>query len=422
MVAVIKIKDALVTNFYYNENKVIEGVAQCLMAENYPADMERLSQAQRIGYLQKLAALHEEINVNSVHISLNFDPSEDLSQDLLKELAASYMDRIGFGQQPYLVYQHFDAGHPHIHILSVKVGLDGKGIPTHLIAVKKSEPARKELEEKYGLVRAEDMARQDYKLKPAFAQKVQYGKTESRRAIANVLGGVLMQYKYTSIAELNAVLQQYNVLADRCKETSRVYKNNGLLYRILDENGKPVGVPIKASAFHNKPTLTFLEERFQLNENGRQPLKRRVKNIIDHYFINRPRPSMDGLLAALKKEGIHTTLRQNEQGFLYGITYVDHKNKVVFNGSDLGKPYSAKAIEERCRPLPAAAGTSIASTAKQMDGKEVPASPDTQAGAAMDTPSDTSLLEILMQPEQVYDPLPYQLKKTRKKKYRRTRK
>jgi len=32
MVAVIKIKNALVTNFYYNENKVREGVATCLMA------------------------------------------------------------------------------------------------------------------------------------------------------------------------------------------------------------------------------------------------------------------------------------------------------------------------------------------------------------------------------------------------------
>jgi len=41
-------------------------------------------------------------------------------------------------------------------------------------------------------------------------------------------------------------------------------------------------------------------------------------------------------------------LRQNAQGVLYGITYIDHRNQCVFNGSDIGKEYSAKAIQERC--------------------------------------------------------------------------
>ena len=27
---------------------------------------------------------------------------------------------------------------------------------------------------------------------------------------------------------------------------------------------------------------------------------------------------------------------KNEQGIVYGMTYIDFKNKVVFNGSDLG--------------------------------------------------------------------------------------
>lgn len=40
-------------------------------------------------------------------------------------------------------------------------------------------------------------------------------------------------------------------------------------------------------------------------------------------------------------------IRENENGFIYGITFIDLRNKVVFNGSDLGKIYSAKAIRER---------------------------------------------------------------------------
>jgi hypothetical protein len=415
MVARIKIKDALTANFFYNENKVKEGAAECLVAENFPADLEQLSERQRLHFLRKVAALNEDIRVNSVHISLNFDPSENHTPEHLKEIARDYMERIGFGSQPYLVYQHFDAGHPHIHILTTKVGLDGKGIDTHHIAVKKSEPARKEIEIKYNLVKAEDMSKKQFRLKSAYAQKVRYGKSESRRAIAGVLEVILNQYKYTSLPELNAVLGQYNVMADRCRETSRVYQNNGLLYRILDEQGQSVGVPIKASSFYNKPTLSFLEERFKANAPLKQPLKRRVKNAIDLYFLKQKQPSLEGLIKALENEGINTVSRKSDEGYLYGITYIDHKNKVVFNGSDLGKDYSAKRISERCAADTSAEKLKTIPT----DRKEVSGEPIAGRPSLPEQATEPGLADILMRPEDVYEPLPYQFKKTRNKKKRK---
>ncbi|HEU0227160.1 MAG TPA: hypothetical protein VFQ86_05445 [Arachidicoccus soli] len=98
------------------------------------------------------------------------------------------------------------------------------------------------------------------------ALRVQFGKQPSKRAIQNVLDKVLPSFKYSSLVELNAVLNQYNILADRGKETSFIYRHNGLQYCILDEKGKRVSIPIKASSFYHKPTLKFLEERFAVNE------------------------------------------------------------------------------------------------------------------------------------------------------------
>lgn len=256
------------------------------------------------------------------------------------------------------------------------------------------------------------MTRQAYYLKPAFARQIQYGKTESRRAIGNVLEGVLGSYNYTSLAELNVILKQYNVMADRCRESSRVYRNSGLLYRILDDKGRPVGVPIKASSFYNKPGLHYLEERFKVNEMNRQPLKKRVKNEIDFYFIKQSKPSLEGMVKVLEKAGICTVLRQNDEGLLYGVTYVDHKNKVVFNGSDLGKPYSAKAILERCKEtVPVAEKYSLS---KQVSS--IPKELETKEDKTLLPTSGADLMDTLMQPENAYEPVPYQLKKTRKKK------
>src|SRR5690606_30756470 len=129
-----------------------------------------------------------------------------------------------------------------------------------------------------------------------------------------VLEAVLNTYKYTSLPELNAVLQQYNVQADRGSEGSRVYKHQGLLYRILDERGSPVGVPIKASSFYNKPTLKYLESRFVPNDAARQPQKARVKNAIDFALLKQPVISLEQLADKLKEDGIQTIVRQNADG------------------------------------------------------------------------------------------------------------
>ena len=283
-----------------------------------------------------------------MHISLNFDPSDKLGSEKLKEIADVYMQKIGFGEQPYLVYQHNDAGHPHIHLVTTNIKCDGKRIELHHLARNQSMKASKEIEKEFCLIQAEKKQRLNYELKPVNVPKVQYGKAETKRAIRNVLDHVLPVYKYASLAELNAVLQQYNIIADRGSENSRIYQGEGLVYRILDGNNQKVGVPIKASLIYSKPTLKNIEANFGKNEAELNKHKQRLINAIDLSLLKRANQSLPDLMRALQKENIHVVLRQNDNGVIYGITYVDHKTKCVFNGSHLGKQYSANAIQQRC--------------------------------------------------------------------------
>ncbi len=418
MVAVIKTGHSIQRILNYNENKVKEGVAETISAANYPMDVKQLTFNNKLKRLLNQAALNENVTRNSVHVSLNFDPSEKVSNEQLKDIADTYMQKIGFGEQPYLVYQHFDAGHPHIHIVSVKVRADGSRIDTQNIGRNQSEKARQEIEIAYGLVRAESM-KKEYELKSAYTQKVQYGKSDSRRAIANVLNAILPTYKYTSLPELNAVLTQYNVMADRGSESSRLYQHQGLLYRILDDKGNPIGVPIKASSFHNKPTLKYLKGRFPLNEAARGSHKARVKNAIDLAFLKQPKQSLQALVKTLQKEGINTVLRQNADGIIYGLTYVDHRTKCVFNGSIIGKPYSAKGILERCNE-PQQAPVQKQDFVKQPSSKTVVPDEQKPVPATLQNKDGIDLLDTLLQPEHTSGFVPHQLTKKggRKRKKR----
>jgi hypothetical protein len=416
MVAVIHSSSSLRNALNYNEQKVKEQVATCLAAVHYPKDLEYLNFYQKLNRLQNQAALNVRTKVNSVHISLNFDPSEKLSEERLKEIADTYLQKIGFAKQPYLLYQHNDSGHPHVHIVTTNIKADGKRIELHNLGKIQSEKARKEIEISFGLIKAEDSKQQHaWELKPVNVQKVQYGRSATKRAITNVLDAVLKTYKYTSLPELNAVLQQYNVIADRGTENSRVYKNNGLTYRILDEHGEKVGVPIKASDFYSKPTMKFLEERFPINEAARQSHKARVKNTIDLAFLKQPKQTLQVLVKTLENEGINTVVRQNADGIIYGLTYVDHRTKCVFNGSVIGKQYSAKGIIERCVE-PHKTSVHEHEFVKQLSSKTLVTDEQMTVPANLQNKEGIDLLETLLQPEHTSGFVPYQLTKKGGKK------
>lgn len=332
----------------YNEHKVKAGLAVCLEAGFYPKDAADMSFQQKLRRLELLTELNQQTKVNTLHVSLNFHPSEKLSEETLKEIAEVYLEKIGFGGQPYLLYQHFDAGHPHIHLLTTNIKADGRAINMHNIGRNQSQKARGEINEQYRLVQGtktdDDVL---LRFKPVNVSRALYGRMETKKAMNTIINVVTDQYKFSSLAQFNAVLGLYNIVADTGAEGSRVNKHNGLVFRMLDADGNKVGVPIKASDFASKPTLKNLQLKYAKNEPLKADRKRQVSNAVNRAFLNGAK-SVDDLKLTLRENGIDVVLRQNEDGVIYGLTYVDHQQKVVFNGSELGKGFSAKAILERC--------------------------------------------------------------------------
>lgn len=57
---------------------------------------------------------------------LNPHPDDVLSDSQLADIAKEYMDKLGYGNQPYMVYKHEDIARHHIHIVSIRVDETGK--------------------------------------------------------------------------------------------------------------------------------------------------------------------------------------------------------------------------------------------------------------------------------------------------------
>ncbi len=332
----------------YNENKVATGMATLILASRFATDIDKLDFRAKLNRFESLTETNSRVKTNAMHLMLNFDREDKINIATMQHIAADYMDRIGFDEQPYLVYLHKDAHHPHLHIVTTNMQGDGKRIPIHNIGKTLSEAARKELEIQYGLVKADGKKKSEaLAILPIDIQKAIYSKTPTKQAINNVVSAVMRSYKFTSLAEYNAILKQFNVIADRGKEDTLMFEKKGLVYSIIDPQGKRVGIPFKASVLSGKPTMAVLEKKYRWNEEKRKAFKEPLKEIIEKVLQRYASITKSTFVAELAKQNISVAFRHNEQAYTYGLTFIDNRNKTVFNGSDLGKSYSAKAITER---------------------------------------------------------------------------
>jgi len=142
------------------------------------------------------------------------------------------------------------------------------------------------------------------------------------------------------------------------------------------------------------------------------------------------RLTLQELKEKLTREGIEMVVQRSEQGRAYGVIFVDFHSKSAFKGSDLGKQYSAKGLEERCS-VPdeeIAKTTQVQKSGQTIHQKQSSTSIPTRKADPPSSPPflpdwgyshRESLWEALMKPEPQQDNIPYELTHEQKKKNRK---
>jgi hypothetical protein len=321
----------------YNERKVAKGHADLILASGFSCDIKRLNFTEKLRRFESLTERNEWVKTNTLHLSLNFSPKEELSTEKMQLIAIDYLNRIGFGEQPFLVYKHKDANHPHLHIVTTNVQANGRRISMHNLGKLKSEPARKAIEEQFNLVRAETGKKQQVPPPTALdLLPAKYGKEETKHAITNILGEVLRTYKFGNLTELNIILRQRNIVADRGAINSRMYSKGGLVYSLLDENGYRTGVPIKASDIYGGPILKTLEQKFPANVLRKMITAKFARSAV---FYNLSHSNtMREFSEKLRTRNISLHFDRGLAGTIQTVYFIDNRNKAVYTNEELGVP------------------------------------------------------------------------------------
>ena len=336
MIAKISSTENLGGALGYNFKKVEKGEASILHATELYQDKEgRYTMEDVLVDMEALIPKKCRTKKMVFHCSLNPHPDEKLSDETLMQIAKEYMEALGYGKQPYIVFKHNDIAREHIHIVSLRVDSRGQKI-NDKFEKRRSKQITDALERKFGLIPSSKVTEKAVAETP----KVDIGKGNIREQVASVVRMVLGHYRFCSLGELNAILSAYNLAVEEIKTEFRGKKYDGVVYVPTDDKGGKISTPINASDIGRGMGYTAVQNRIQKSKQAIKPLIPAMRHRILEVMCSSPQTEK-ALQQRLEEQGLRVVIRKNESGRIYGITFIDDEVGIALNGSRLGKGYAA---------------------------------------------------------------------------------
>ena len=333
----------------YNEEKVNRGQAEVLFWNRM---LDPFNTTGRMSHERCMASFEPFLQANRrtintvFHVSLNPSPEDRLTDEQLGEIAHEYMERMGYGEQPYIVFKHGDIAREHLHIVSLRVDSSGRKISdSH--EYDRSMSILRDLEQKYGLHPSiKGLELQDRE----GLRKVDYQKGDVKQQVSSTVRSCLRHYRCASFGEWRTLLETFNVSVEERTGTIDGRDYAGMIYGALTDDGYGIGTPFKSSRIGKDVGYEALQRYYERSKTAlKEPgaldgLRGKIADEMER-CTNRAE-----FCERLRDKGVDAVFRLNAAGRIYGVTFIDHKQGIVANGSLLGRNFSANAFERQFYP------------------------------------------------------------------------
>ena len=341
MIAKISSTENLGGALGYNFKKVQHNEAAVLCVNELRKGFDGTFQMDKVlADMQKTLPEQCRTKKTVFHCSLNPHPDEKLSDERLTQIAKEYMEELGYGKQPYIVFKHNDIAREHIHIVSLRVDFDGNKINDKFEG-RRSKKITNALEKKYNLIPSSKVSERTTTETP----KVNVVQGNIKEQVANTVRSAMKHYTFCSLGELNAVLRKYNLAVEEVKTEYRGKQYDGLVYVPTDDKGNKVSTPIHASDIGRGVGYTAVQNKMLKSKQMVKPLIPTVRRKVLEVMRTSPHTE-ERLRQRLEKQGLQVVIRKNDNGRIYGITFIDDEKGIALNGSRLGKGYAANKFNE----------------------------------------------------------------------------
>lgn len=324
----------------YNENKVAMGTAKVIYHQGI-SDIRNPRES---------FAVYEKANVRTVNVALHLsiNPSAEENQRLtpktITKIAREYMEGMGYGQQPYIIYQHDDIDRRHYHIVSIKVDKNGRKIKDSN-NYRTSKALLEKLGKKYGFVIGNgEQQVNNQAVKKEWAPKPKmYWERDIMQPIApfnpkaghiykqveHIVAGA-MEYKFHSVDQFFQILSDFGL-----KTTARQNADGSVSFTFQGYNQKTDKATSKPIDGDKLYIPSYGQIRYKANtgkyDAGRGET-RRASNIVSSCLPYAK--SETHLYNMLAKQGISMTVQRNEKGTIANVFFIDHRTRCCFSTSN----------------------------------------------------------------------------------------
>ena len=254
------------------------------------------------------------------HASINPVPGTQFSDELIAKVAAEYMEKMGYGRQPYVVFRHNDIDRVHYHIISIRVGRNGKKINDSYERLHSTSLSR-ELEKKYHL---------------ATHLSGDYSQRESATQDIRTVLSMATEYNLENVSQLRCLLEAYGITLDHYQTHRGSNMGYVSLYGSKPIELSEIGVDIDKM-------VDGCRRNASLNKGQKARLRGYISSAMRYARDEKQ------LLSMLEKNGISLHLIRNADERVTGVIVIDHQNRAVVKGSSLGKEFSANIVNQWCQ-------------------------------------------------------------------------
>ncbi len=182
------------------------------------------------------------------HTSISFAYDDKVSNELMRNIANEYVNRIGLKDHQYLVVRHNDSRHQHLHIVANRIGYDGS-VTTDKWCKNRTARLCDHLEQEYQLT----IARQ-HRSKGLSLDKIT-GKHRIKLEIRQTIQD-LLDHGIKGMELLKRKLSREGI------ETRLYKRQNGKAYGV---SFRKDGIAFKGSTIHRELSYNKLQKQLDLN-------------------------------------------------------------------------------------------------------------------------------------------------------------
>lgn len=322
----------------YNFRKVSSGKASVIGT----CGMQKIEDAREI------FGIYERRNIRtknlSLQISINPNPEEEreqLTDEEAFDLAKELMARMGYGNQPFLVFKHQDIERTHYHIVSVRVNEKGRKI-NDSNEKRKLQKAMQKLADRYRFTIGNEAEKKKEKKKPERKDTEQKPSDIRQRCLEKFYS--ILEYDTKTFGQFSAVAESKGLKLTDISEDRDGQPCITLQYQDLENND--IREPISEIELGIELSRLMNEHVKKCRESKRDTLKRRKEIAVQIEKALKTAKDIDQLRNNLKKENLSIHFSRTADGEIFGATIIDHKTKTAFKASDISRSLSAKMFRE----------------------------------------------------------------------------